>query len=158
MKTPQLPGRARSPGKLRHREVARPLPLKVFIGYGDVPAVRRATGSIGTTLRESRRNVELQPMLWRFQQLASSHWRDRAIAAALEADIVVLTCSDPESLTADVEDWVNGFLAASRGRRATIVAITGQAEAWTISVEVPAAVSAQVAQAHRRQAKQRLVA
>jgi hypothetical protein len=119
--------------------------LKVFIGYADLPAVRRAMGSVGAAVRGAAKSVDLVPLLWRFQQLESSHWRDRAITAALDADLVILATSTPGPLPKPTEQWVDVLLNASRGRPVTLVAITGSTDAWTITIERPAAVAAAAA-------------
>ena len=135
-----------------------PLPMKVFIGYADIAAVRGAMGVVTDAARSSGRKVEIQPLLWRFDQLASSHWRDRAITAALEADIVILTSSGAE-ISHAVEHWISRFLATARGRRTTLVVISG-ADAWTISIEQPAVIHQVEAQAMpiEREVRRRMVA
>jgi len=124
----------------RKRSATPVVPLRVFIGYADLPAVRRATACIGDAARDSGRRAEIQPMLWRSQQLASSHWRDRSITAALEADIVVLTSSSAGPLAPDFDQWVRHFLRSATDRPVTLVVIAG-ADAWTISFERPAKVA-----------------
>jgi hypothetical protein len=134
MKTRQASRRGKAP----HSGSGPLIPLKVFIGYADLPAFRRATASVGEAMRNSGRRVELHPMLWRFEQLTSAHWGERAISAALEAHIVVLASSTSAALTPAVENWVSGFLDSARGRRTTLVVISSPADAWTISIEQPA--------------------
>jgi hypothetical protein len=107
----------------------------VFIGYADLAAVRDATATIADAIRASGRKFEIHPLLWRFDQLGSAYWRDRAVQAALSADVIVLASSDPAALAGGVEEWVAAFLQANRGRRATLVAVGGPADAWTISIE-----------------------
>lgn len=125
-----------------HRRGGPPaLPFRVFLGYADVPAVRGATATINDAIRSTGRSFAIEPMLWSFAQLANAYWRDRAVRAALDADIVVLASSRPGALSADIEAWIEAFLAANRGRRATIVAISGPADAWTISIEAPPAAT-----------------
>lgn len=124
--------------KSRHRPPARALPFRVFIGYSDLPAVRNATAVIGDAVRESPRKFEIHPLLWRFDQLASAHWSPKAIAAALHADVVVLASSSPTALSPAIEHWITAFLAANCGRPTTLIAISGESEAWTISIEQPA--------------------
>ena len=137
MKTAQTPARIGRLGKPRQLPPA--LPFKVFIGYADLPAVRRATSTSADAIRVSGRRFQIEPMLWRFEQLASAHWRDRAVQAALQADVIVLAASEPAALGTGIEQWVDSFLAANRGRRATLVAVAGASDAWTISIESPAA-------------------
>jgi hypothetical protein len=135
MHTPPSSSRQPRVAKGKRRPPLRPLPFKVFIGYTDLGAVRNATDTIADAVRTASRRFQIQPMLWRCDQLASAHWRDRAIRAAQEADVIVLASSEVGGLSAGVEEWVNAFLIANRGRRATIVAISGPADAWTISIE-----------------------
>lgn len=116
------------------------MPLKVFIGYADLPAVRRAMACVADAARDSGRAVEIQPWLWRAQQLASSHWRDRSITAALEADIIVLTSSGGAPLVPEFDNWGRHFLKAARTRPATLVVVTGP-DAWTITIERPATLA-----------------
>ncbi len=138
MNTAHAPIRLGRVSKLRPCPVLRSVPFKVFIGYADLPAVRIATGVIADAIRRHGRRFDIQPMLWRFDQLASDHWRAVAIRAATEADVIVLASSAPGALTPGVEGWVNAFLVANRGRPATLVAVAGPFEAWTISIEEPA--------------------
>lgn len=137
MSTAPAFGRSARLTKSRHRPPARALPFRVFIGYSDLPAVRNATAVIGDAVRESSRKFEIHPLLWRFDQLASAHWSPKAVAAALHADVVVLTSSSPTALSSAIEQWISAFLAANRGRPTTLIAISGESEAWTISIEQP---------------------
>jgi hypothetical protein len=120
------------------RPTARPSqPFRAFIGYGDMTAVRRATSTIKDVLEATPHAYDFQPLLWPFDQLASAHWRERALAAARGADIVVLASSQPGELPALIEHWISALLEEARGRRLTLVAIAGASDAWTISIEGP---------------------
>ncbi len=112
--------------------------MKVFIGYADLPAVRRATAAVGQGMLRTGLPVEIRPLLWRCDQLVSSHWQDRATSAALEADVVVIASSTPQGITPAVEHWISRFIDAAHGRRTTLVVISGPNDAWTISIEKPA--------------------
>lgn len=147
MKTTHSSARLGRLSKFRRPPAPRVLPFKVFIGYGDLPAVRAATAVIADALHSTRRRFDLEPMLWRFDQLASSHWQDVAVRAAQQADVIVLTSSEPSTLATAVESWVNAFLKANRGRPVTLVAVAGPSEAWTICIEEPAVAPASVPEA-----------
>jgi len=127
---PQFLGHARS---TKHG-AAPAVPLKAFIAYADLPAVRRAMVCIGDATRTWRRKVELHPMFWRAEQLTSPHWAERAIAAALEANIVVLTSSTAAPIDPALERWVNRLVRAACGKTMTLV-IVAAADAWTIALE-----------------------
>lgn len=131
-------GRVARTGKAPLRPPLRGIAFKVFIGYADLAAARDATATIADAVHASRRKFEIHPLLWRFDQLADSHWQDRAIKAALGADVVVLASSKPDGIGSEIDAWVSAFLRANRGRRATLVAIAGPTDAWTISIEEPA--------------------
>lgn len=147
MHTPPTNSRHTRATKVKRLPPLRPISFKVFIGYTDLAAVRDATDTIADAIRSKGRPFHIQPMLWRCDQLASDHWRDRAILAAQEADVIVLASSDPAGLGDGVEGWVNAYLAANRGRAATIIAVSGPYDAWTISIEETRPKTAPVASA-----------
>ncbi len=118
----------------------RAVPFRVFIGYADQIALRRATTTIADAVRASGRRVEMVPLLWRFGQLSSPRWRDLALSAAMQAHAVVLACTSPRS-EPELESWVNSLLSASRGLPITVVAVFGESDAWTITLEGCAALT-----------------
>jgi hypothetical protein len=79
-----------------------------------------------------------KPMLWRFDQLASAKWCDYALTDAADAAVVVLASSASGSPPAAIEQWISLLLNRKRGGQTTIVALQGDEEAWTITVEAPA--------------------
>jgi hypothetical protein len=117
--------------------------FKAFIAYDDLDAARGAMKAIDEVLQAAPRGYQLQPMLWRFDQLCSDKWREPSLANAAEADVVVLASSAPGPLTSFVERWVGELLAAKKrmASRATLVALLGQDDAWTISIEPTCAAS-----------------
>lgn len=119
--------------KIGHRTRSPLIPFKVFIGYADLTALRRATSAIADAVRISGHRVETIPLLWRFGQLAAAHWRDAGMSAALEADAVVLACTSSE-IEPGIEAWVDSLLSACAGLPITVVAVFGEADAWTITL------------------------
>jgi hypothetical protein len=111
------------------------LPFHAFLAYADVSAAGRAMETINGVLRAARGKHALRPMLWRFNQLTDPKWRERAIVDAAVANVVVLASTSAKTLTAELEAWIGDFLAYNRGRRTTIVALFGDEDAWTISIE-----------------------
>jgi hypothetical protein len=112
-----------------------PVPFHAFIAYADVPAAGRAMGTINEVLAALRRKHALKPMLWRFDQLVNSKWREAAIADATTANVVVLASTSAKTLTTELESWIGHFLASKRGTRTTLIALFGTEDAWTISIE-----------------------
>ena len=116
------------------------IPFKAFIAYADVTAARQAMNTINEVLQAAGRPHVLVPMLWRFEQLRGGRLREAALADSMHADVVVFASSNPGSMPAFVEQWVGEFLALKRGTRVNAVALLGEREAWTISIEPTVAV------------------
>lgn len=116
-----------------------PIGFKAFIAYADLAAARQAMSTINEVLRAARHAYRLEPMLWRFDQLAAEKWREPALCDAAKASVVVLAQSASVSLPVEMERWVGEFLARQRHARTTLVALLGNEDAWTISLEGPAA-------------------
>lgn len=114
-------------------------PFHAFIAYADVPAAARAMRTINEVLEAVHKKRPLRPMLWRFNQLVHPKWHDAALADAADANVVVLASTAADTLTPELEAWISGFLAHQRGTRTTLVALFGEEDAWTISIEEPAA-------------------
>jgi hypothetical protein len=135
------------PPRAAYRSVKRPaarptLPatgFKAFIAYADLPAAREAMRTINEVLVASSHPYRLEPMLWRFDQIVAAKWHEPALHDAALADVVVLARSSAGSLPSDVEQWVTDFLGRKQNSRTTLVALLGQEDAWTISIEGPAA-------------------
>lgn len=138
MKTQTL--RARAPRSVSRRPApdskASPLiAFKAFIAYADLPAARQAMNTINEVLSVSGQPYHLEPMLWRFDQLAHPRWREQAFVNAAEGNVIVLASSSSKALPPTVEQWVNEFMGQRLNARTTLVALLGQDDAWTISIE-----------------------
>jgi hypothetical protein len=119
-------------------------PFHAFIAYADLPAARRAMGVINEVLGATAGRFELKPMLWRFDQLASAKWCDYALTDAREAAVVVLASSRRGSLPVALEQWIGALIHYQRGQRVTVISLQGEYDAWTITIEAPAAVPAEI--------------
>lgn len=164
MKTPLSPrpvfgARAAAPhsfSALPLNQLARP--FHVFIAYGDIPAAGRAMTAVNAELRSARCNLALHPMLWRFNQLTAANWREPALAQALNASVVAFASSSREPFSEELEQWVRDFLVRRRGAPTTFLALLGEEEGWTISIEEVAARPVASAAAPMLAEPQRLVA
>jgi hypothetical protein len=121
-----------------------PQPFHAFIAYADLPAARRAMGVIAEVLGATDGKFALKPMLWRFDQLANARWCDYALTDAREAAVVVLASSRPGSLPVALEQWIGALIHYQRGQRVTVISLQGEQDAWTITIEAPAAVRADI--------------
>lgn len=114
------------------------VPVPVLIAYGDVASARQAMSRVNTLVRTLRDNGELQPMLWRFDQLDDPKWREMALRDAGRASALVLAMTDEAAFCPRTEAWVNALLGRSRGTSLTVLALVGGRDAWTITLAQPA--------------------
>jgi hypothetical protein len=93
--------------------------------------------AIDEVLRATRHPFELRPMLWRFDQFIQPAWREHALCDAAQADIVVVASTSNGALPEPLDQWIGALLTRKRGSRLTLVAILGDHDTWTISIEEP---------------------
>lgn len=117
------------------RETPTSTPCPIFVAYADIPAARHAMSRVKDVLPHSLNCCHLQPMLWRFDQLADQRWRDMALRDACRASVVVLAMSDADGLTAQADAWLTALAAGQRGARITALLFVGEDEPWTISLQ-----------------------
>lgn len=89
-----------------------------------------------------RSDCDLQPMLWRFDQLHHPRWREMALHDASRASVLVLAMPAGASLCRKTESWILALLTRTRGKRLTVLAFIGDDEAWTITLDQPETVTA----------------
>ena len=110
------------------------LPYPVFIAYGSVPAARHAINRLAHLLGGPASSHQLQPMLWRFDQLADARWSEMALRDAVRASTLVLAMGAGGGLGADAEAWLSALTLRQRGATLSALAFVGDDEAWTISL------------------------
>lgn len=113
----------------------RSLPVYVFIAYGEVAAARDAIESVQRLLQRTRREADLQPMLWRFDQLGRPQWREMAAHDALRAHAIVLAMGSSPSLDAGTDRFLTDLTARRAGAPLTCTALMRPNEVWTISLQ-----------------------
>src|ERR1044072_3781470 len=79
-----------SPRRRAARRTPPSLPLYVFIAYGEIAAARDALERVKRMLERRVQGATVQPMLWRFDQLNRTSWRETALHDALRAHVIVL--------------------------------------------------------------------
>ena len=109
-------------------------PLRVFIAYGDVAAARRAMTHLSATLAARDFRSPLQPMLWRFDQLDGSQWREMALQDATHAAAVVIALSDELPLNSAAETWLTTLATRHPGTSINVLALWND-EFWSISLQ-----------------------
>ena len=150
--SPSLSGPPRKPRASRRssRGVGPVRPYPVFIAYATVPAARAAMARLAQWLEHQKENFQLQPMLWRFDQLDDARWREMALGDAARATTLVLALGDTPELGASGEAWLKALTARECGAKLSAVAFIGEDEAWTISLQQTRAVASRAAPPHDR--------
>ena len=106
----------------------------VFIAYDEVGAARDAMGRLRRMLRTPHGEREFLPMLWRFDQLDDSHWRETSLREAGRAAAIVLALSENRPIRADAEAWLSALVIGQRGAPLHAFVFIGANETWTISL------------------------
>jgi len=111
------------------------VPLRVVVVYEDVPAGLRAVGVLKEVLQDLSGDVELQPVLWRFDLLDDLHWQKMAVNDAAHADILILSTAGSLGLPEAVGRWLEASAARKGDGDTALVVLRGTKEAWTISLQ-----------------------
>lgn len=107
--------------------------VPVFIAYAEVSVARHAMHRLAAQLQATRPDLQLAPMLWRFDQLDRPRWREMALADATRADAIVIALGDEMPLTAAAESWLTNLAIRHHGASIQVTAILNE-ELWTISL------------------------
>src|SRR4051794_601249 len=111
------------------------LPFFLFIAYGDVAAARDAIDRVKQILGRAQRELAVQPMLWRFDQLGPARWREMALHDALRAHAIVLAMGNSPSLHSATDEWLTALVNRRAGAPINCVAFMGEEDAWTICLQ-----------------------
>jgi hypothetical protein len=111
------------------------LPFFVFIAYGEVSAARDAFDRVRQTLVGEKRDCEVQPMFWRFDQLGHPRWREMALHDAIRAHTMVLAMGGAPSLDRATDEWLTALVDRRAGVPINCLALMGEHDAWTISLQ-----------------------
>lgn len=121
-------------GRSKQR-TGQPLPFFVFIAYGEISAARDAIARVKQLVARGPREVVLQPMLWRFDQLGQARWRDMALHDAARAHTIVLAMGNAPALDAGTDGWLRALTTRHAGAPIHCLALLRGDEAWTISLQ-----------------------
>lgn len=100
-----------------------------------MPAARDAFGRVKQTLSGEKRDFDVQPLFWRFDQLGRPRWREMALHDAMRAHTMVLAMGGAPSLDPTTDEWLNALVDRRAGAPITCLALMGEHDAWTISLQ-----------------------
>ena len=118
-----------------HRDSALPVKLRVAIAYSDRAAGRRAMNLLTRIRQHEPNGVHFRPTLWRVDLLEDPDWREKALADAVAADLLILATSASHSLPACVDRWMSEVLSQRRGSSTAILVTFGADDEWSILVQ-----------------------
>jgi len=107
--------------------------LKVAIVNDDACAGQRAMAALERLERGLPAKIWRCPILWRFELLANVAWRCRATDDVAGADVLIVSLSQQDEVPATIARWMEVCLNRVLGRRATVFALFGDGEVWTIA-------------------------
>ena len=79
----------------------------VFIAYDDVNAGQRAGDLFSCVSQQHRDELDFRVQPWRFDLIADPDWGPFATAEALQADLLVVSTSNPSDLSMQVKCWLS---------------------------------------------------
>ncbi len=77
----------------------------------------------------------LQPMLWRFDQLAEERWREMALRDACRASTVTLAVADELALERAPDTWLHAVVERMHGSTLNVLALIGVDDVWNLDLE-----------------------
>jgi hypothetical protein len=77
---------------------------------------------------------QMQPMLWRFDQLAECRWREMALQDATRAGVIVIALNDQMPLSSAAIAWLAALATRHHGASINVLAVWNE-EAWSISLQ-----------------------
>jgi len=107
--------------------------LKAAVVYDDSAAGQRALKVFDRLERQPFGNLQVHPVLWRFDRLAQTLNRCRAAEDLADADVIVLSLTEGESVPGWIETWFDSCLNRKRAA-ATLLLLFREEEAW-VAVE-----------------------
>jgi len=110
-----------------HAEVETPFEINVILAYESLSAALWAAETLTGLLRRISGGAEPRLSPWSFSTLENPALRPHATAAAVAADLIVITTSSGFSvLPASVESWLGKSLAERRHATTAVAALFGQ--------------------------------
>ena len=107
--------------------------LKAAVVHDDSAAGQRALNVFNRLERQPFGNMRVHPVLWRFDRLAQMLNRCRAADDLADADVIVLSLTECESVPAWIETWFDSCLKRKRATAALLL-LFREEEAW-VAVE-----------------------
>jgi hypothetical protein len=98
-------------------------PWRVFVGFDDVRARRRASDVCEFITKQFWPDIEFELDLCDFHQLGNAENSNRAITSAAAAKIVIISTSASEESQSGMGLWIDGLRARRHGREGVLVSL-----------------------------------
>jgi hypothetical protein len=116
-------------------------PFKVVIVYDDFAAGERAVRMLTRLRDESHPQVTLSPVPWSFDYLAELPWRSLALHDVDAADLLVFSISHLEEVSNSINCWITASLHRNRVQSIPVLALFGDDEVCSLSLQSMSAVA-----------------
>jgi hypothetical protein len=101
--------------------------FNVVIAYEDFETGKQAKETYDFLVSNLRHECRFENQMWKFDVLGIPKLREMAAKDALMADIIIISCHGTHELSADVKDWINGWVNGQTNAIA-LVALLGDAD------------------------------
>lgn len=108
--------------------------IKIILLYDDVGAGRRAMTAAVKLAAGLEFESEPRYSVWRFDLLEDDTLHAAATQEAVEAEIIIVSTSQPNALPDAVNQWIEACLARKTSAGTVLLAIFGDENAWMISI------------------------
>ncbi len=109
--------------------------LNAFCAYDNLSGGQRAMQLVCELERESPEEIQIQPLLWRFDLLADPEWQQLAVADVMRADLLIVSAASCELPTA-VRRWLTASLSREIVTHKALVALLGK-QGQTVETNLP---------------------
>jgi hypothetical protein len=108
--------------------------IKIILLYDDVAAGRRAMTAAVKLAAGLEFESEPRHSVWRFDLLEDETWHAAATREAVDAEIIIVSTSQPNALPDTVNQWIEDCLAQKTSAGTVLLALFGDENAWMISI------------------------
>jgi hypothetical protein len=97
--------------------------LRVVVAYDDPAAGKRAIDVIANVGRRLGEEIEFEPLPWAFDCVADVDWCEVATSDAVNADVLIISCSRAGPLPPVIARWAERVICARKGMPTAIAAL-----------------------------------
>ena len=109
--------------------------LKIVTAYDDFPAGMRAKELVQSLVARLNSLRSVGSDVWKFEFIADPRFWECAVAGALGADLIVISCRGDVPLPAHIKTWITCWLPERTSRSAVLLALLDQEPAPLVQAQ-----------------------